>query len=100
MLQLSAAHQAALSILMQCTDTCVASTHLQVDCRWRGVGQQQHHEEEWVGSREYVPLVCQDNHASSCSAHTTSAYPKPVQFLSEAWRGGRGAGMYPKPVSS
>ena len=50
-----------------CTDTCLgATTHLQVDCRWRGVGEQQHHEEEWIWGREYVPLVCQHDHGSPC----------------------------------
>lgn len=57
-----------------CTDACLGTrTHLQVDCRWRGVSEQQHHEEEWVRSREDVPLVCQNNHGSSCKAHTASA---------------------------
>ena len=60
---------------MQCTDTCTdaclgATTHLQVNCCGRCVSQQQHHEEEWVWSREDVPLVSQDNHASSYTAHT------------------------------
>ena len=43
------------------------SAYLHVDCRGRGVRQEQHHEEERVRSGKDTPPMCQDYHSSPCS---------------------------------
>ena len=50
------------------------TAHLQVDGRWRGVSQQQHHEEEWVWSGEDVPLVCHDYYGGSCRSRQSVSH--------------------------